>query len=141
MPIYIKALLSLWSCQLHSFSCFLTNILIKLHCIQVRIHILSHSKLYYFCDKLPASFIFLIFDEYIYLRKTTENCAGYTFIHNAAGQTLFCRSFKWPIHGFLQYSWRFYTIVKSANLLLVLETQTILNYRMQNGIIEYIETN
>jgi hypothetical protein len=29
------------------------------------------------------------------------------------------------------------TIVKKANLLLVLETETILNYKMQNGIIEY----
>ena len=31
------------------------------------------------------------------------------------------------------------TIVKKANLLLVLETETILNYKMQNGIIEYTE--
>jgi len=31
------------------------------------------------------------------------------------------------------------TIVKKANLLLVLETETIPNYKMQNGIIEYIE--
>jgi len=29
------------------------------------------------------------------------------------------------------------TVVKKANLLLVLETETILNYKMQNGIIEY----
>jgi hypothetical protein len=29
------------------------------------------------------------------------------------------------------------TIVKKANLLLVLETETTLNYKMQNGIIEY----
>ena len=31
------------------------------------------------------------------------------------------------------------TIVKKANLSLVLETESILNYKMQNGIIEYIE--
>jgi hypothetical protein len=31
------------------------------------------------------------------------------------------------------------TIVKKANLLLVLETETTLNYKMQNGIIEYTE--
>jgi hypothetical protein len=82
----------------------------------------------------------LISDEYIYLRKTTENRADHTFIHNPAGQTLFCRSFNDQSMAFFSLGGSTAsTIVKKANLLLVLETETILNYKMQNGIIEYTE--